>query len=467
MKALKEAVCLSLESAGLLKSDARLMCGVSGGCDSVALLHALCALRREVPFTLFACHVQHGLRGDQSDADEQFVRSLCHELNVPLQVENAGLDGSMHDPGMETLARNRRRAIFLRQMESLQLDALLTAHHRDDQTETVLMHLLRGSGMEGLCGMKPLTPFGPGVILRPFLTLSKQQLQAAVSVYREDASNFEPVTPRNILRLAILPELERLYTGAAEHIANTAQTLASDEACLAAQADELYRSFLYDTPPLFALNADSLRHSPEALVRRVLRRWWQEGLKLAGLSPDEQSLSRGDTLALMNLLGRPAGTRINLPCGLAAEKGGTLLYLMYQSGEPLAAAADFCISLEEAPIHLTHLSIHQEPASGVFPQNAEEIILTPELLSLHPVLRPIRPDDRIHPFGAPGSKPLRRFLTDRKIDPPLRQALTVLASGSDIWWIPSLCASERLRLSIIPNGSVRLKGAHSFLLHRS
>ena len=144
-----------------------------------------------------------------------------------------------------------------------------------------------------------------------------------------------------------------------------------------------------------------------------------------------------------------------------------MLYLMHQSGKPLAAMADFCIFPGETPIELPHLSIHQEPASGPLPQSTEEIILTPELLALRPVLRPIRPDDYVHPFGAPGSKPLRRFLTDRKIDPPLRQALIVLASGSDVWWIPSLCASERLRLNIIPDGSVRLKGAHSFLLHRS
>jgi len=467
MKALTEAVRLSLENAGLFKPDARLLCGVSGGCDSVALLHALCALRRDVPFSLFACHVQHGLRGERSDADEQFVRRLCRELDVPLQVENAGLNGTMHDPGMETLARERRRSIFHQQMEQLQLDALLTAHHRDDQTETVLMHLLRGSGMEGLCGMKPLAPFGRGVLLRPFLTLSKKQLQAAVPEYREDDSNFEPVTPRNILRLSILPQLERLYPGAAEHIAHTAQTLAADEDHLSSQAEALYRSCLYAIPPLFALNADALRRSSDALVRRALRRWWQDGVKLAELVPGEQSLSRSDTLALMHLLDQPAGSRINLPCGLAAEAGHSLLYLMHQSGEPLAAAADFCIPLVETRIDLPHLAIHQQPASGAPPHSAEEIILTPELLLLHPVLRPIRPDDRIHPFGAPGSKPLRRFLTDRKIDPPLRQALTVLASDSDIWWIPSLCASERLRLSIIPDGSVRLKGAHPFLLHRS
>lgn len=463
MKALLEALRRSLETAGLCRPDARLLCGVSGGCDSVALLHALCELQKEIPFSLFACHVQHNLRGEQSVQDEQFVRCLCRELGVPLQVENAGLNGSMHDPGIETLARDRRRAIFLAQMETLRLDALLTAHHRDDQTETVLMHLLRGSGMEGLCGMKPLSPFGHGVLLRPFLQLSKKQLQAAVSDYREDGSNFEPVTPRNVLRLAILPQLERLYPGASEHIASTAQTLTADEACLASQAEALYHICLYNDPPLFALNLSRLRHSPEALVRRVLRRWWLDGLSLTGIAPDEHALSRSDTLALLALMNQPAGSRINLPSGLAAEAGTAYVYLLRQTGEPLVPAGDFCIPLSDVPSELPHLSIHQQPASGTLPKSAEEIILKPELLVLRPVLRPIRPDDRIHPFGAPGSKPLRRFLTDRKIDPPLRRALTVLACGSDVWWIPSLCTAEILRMTSVPDQSVRIQASHSFL----
>ncbi|MBP3645843.1 MAG: tRNA lysidine(34) synthetase TilS [Clostridia bacterium] len=465
MKALIDALRHSLKEAGLLRPDARLLCGVSGGCDSVALLHALCALQKEIPFSVFVCHVQHDLRGESSRQDEQFVRRLCSKLGVALQVENAGLNGSMHTPGMETLARERRRMIFLSQMERLSADALLTAHHRDDQAETVLMHLLRGSGMEGLCGMKPLSAFGRGVLLRPFLSLSKEQLASAVSDYCEDGSNFEPVTPRNILRLNILPELERLYPGASEHIANTAQTLAADEACLSAQAEAIYQSALYSIPPLFALKKEPLVHSPEALVRRVLRRWWQDGSKLAGLSPDEHSLSRSDTLQLFSLIDQPAGTCCNLPSNLAAQAGTVFLYLMHQSGEPLASSEAFCFPPVQAPVNLSHLSIHQESASGELPHSTKEIILTPELLALEPVFRPIRPDDRIHPFGAPGSKPLRRFLIDRKIDLPLRSALTVLACGSDVWWIPSLCTAELLRLNTIPDGSVRLRGAHSFLPH--
>ena len=457
MKMLMDAVRRSLESAGLLKTQARLMCGVSGGSDSVALVHALCEVRNDIPFTLFACHIQHGLRGENSAKDEQFVRTLCQQLDVPLIVEHAGLSGSMHDPGMETKARERRREIFLLQMEQLRLDALLVAHHRDDQAETVLMHLLRGSGMAGLCGMKPASSFGSGLLLRPFLDLPKEALKHAVSSFREDESNFEPLTPRNHLRLKILPQLEALYPGAAAHIAQAAQTISADEAFLTSETERLYQSALYAVPPLFLLNRKLLLAAPEALARRVLRRWWQEGRSLAGISGAELSLSYSETEALFSLIGANPGASCNLPGGLAANAGQACLFLLRQNGEPLVYA----------PSIAAHLQLEQEPAFGSLPQTPEEIILPPELLALNPVFRPIQPNDRIHPFGAPGSKPLRRFLTDRKIDLPLRSALTVLACGNDVWWIPSLCVSERLRLAEIPDGSVRFHGVHSFLSHRS
>ena len=144
-------------------------------------------------------------------------------------MENAGLTGGMEAPGMEALARERRRAIFARQMDALKLDAVLVAHHRDDQAETVLMRLLRGAGTDGLCGMRACVPFGRGVMLRPFLGLGKQTLVQALAQeglpHREDESNQSPVTPRNALRLEVLPAMERLFPGAAGHIAEAAEAL--------------------------------------------------------------------------------------------------------------------------------------------------------------------------------------------------------------------------------------------------
>lgn len=197
----------TLQKCGLLNRAAKMVCAVSGGADSVALLRALCLLRYDVGFTLKAVHVQHGLRGEASLQDEAYVRKICEDWNVPLIVRKADLCGSMDTPGMETLAREARYRIFAQELAGA--DALLLAHHRDDQAETVLMHLLRGSGLEGLCGMKPATAFGGGLLVRPFLNVAKSVLMDWLHsqniTWRTDESNTRSCTLRNALRLNILP----------------------------------------------------------------------------------------------------------------------------------------------------------------------------------------------------------------------------------------------------------------------
>ena len=204
-----------LQRHQLLSADACLVAAVSGGSDSMALLAALHHLRQEAGFALHACHVQHGLRGDDSLEDERFVRGFCQSMGVPLTVHIADLGGDLRLPGMETRARECRYAFFADEMRRLSANALLLAHHQDDQTETLLMHLLRGAGTNGLAGMRPAAPFACGLLLRPFLSLSKADLLAALTrwniSYREDASNQETLTLRNALRLQVLPLLEQCF----------------------------------------------------------------------------------------------------------------------------------------------------------------------------------------------------------------------------------------------------------------
>ena len=443
-----EAVEQALQACGLKKG--RLLCAVSGGADSVALLRALVLLRDRDGFALEAAHVQHGLRGADSLADEEMVRHLCARWNVSLHVENAGLTGTMEDAGMETLARQRRREIFARLMSLRSMDALLTAHHRDDQAETMLMHLLRGAGMEGLCGMRLCAPFGGGVQVRPFLALGKTELVDWLAEqkipYRQDASNQQAVTPRNALRLQVMPKLEALFPGAARHVARTARSLSVDEEFLSAQANALYDRCLLRGPGVFALDKAVLRQAEPALVRRCLRRWWAEGLETCGGLPRERSLSYDDTLALCGLL-QGAGP-LNLPGGLRAAAGRDYLHLTAQTGEallPLPMENGVPVCKEQTQYRLPWGVFRAEAYQGPPPRQADWAVLSEAVLERHPALRLPRPGDVIHPLGAPGSKPLRRYLTDRQVDRPLRQALPVLAVGSRILWIPGLCMAEEMR----------------------
>lgn len=453
-EALLVALRASLTEAGLWRPTATLLAAVSGGADSVALLYALTLAQKEAKFSLEACHVQHGLRGEASLADQRFVEALCAQWNVPLRVMQAELDLTMDSPGVETLARERRRELFSQCMEACQADGLLLAHHRDDQAETVLMRLCRGAGLKGLCGVSPASPFGRGVMLRPFLNVSKRELEAVVLSlgcgFRLDESNSQACTPRNALRLNVLPRLESLFPGAAEHIAQAAESLRTDEACLEALSRQLYQQCLWAQPPVFALRLNPLRDAPLALRLRALRRLYREGLSLTELAPEERELSREDSLALAALPEAPPQTALNLPCGLTALRGHACLFLKRQSGAPLQPAqpaAPLGLNPKAGRYTLSGLTVAIAPpgdASPPPPTNAAQAFIDPKRLNAC-VLRTPKPDDRFHPLGAPGSKPLRRYLTDRKLDAPFREILPVLAQGREVLWIPGLATSEALR----------------------
>lgn len=464
-KELLEAVRGLLAREGLLNAEARLLVGVSGGADSVALFTLLCEIRDEIGYQLYAVHVQHGLRAESSLADERYVRALCERLQTPLAVGRAQLRGGMEDAGAETRARDERRRIFAEEMERVGADALLTAHHRDDQTETVLMHLLRGAGADGLAGMRPSMPFGRGRLLRPLLSAPHQalieMLEAQGIQWREDESNQEALTPRNALRLALLPRMEEWFPGAGKHIAEAAETLQTDRAALDALADALYRDALVALPPLVSLRKQPLLDAPEAVARRALRRWFLQCAALSGLHPQELSLSREDTLGLMALLSTPNGGVRNLPLNLRAEAGQRMLSMTHADGAPLNPAPTSTPMPIEAvgrEYALSGMRLIAEPCpkDGI-PTDAASAVLPPQWLSQNPVLRTSLPGDSIHPLGAPGAKPLRRWLTDLKLDPAIRPIWPVLAVGSKVLWMPLLGTAEGLRASNVPHGSLRLR----------
>ncbi len=464
-----ESIRSCLTQHGLFSPDTRLVAAISGGSDSMALLYGLHLLQREAGFTLSVCHVQHGLRGEASLADEQLVQDTCRQLGTPCTVYTAQLGGDLHQPGMETRARDQRRKFYAKEMAAQQAQALLLAHHLDDQAETLLLHLLRGTGGNGLCGMQESSPFADGIMLRPFLALSKQQLLEALAAWdvphREDASNQEALTLRNTLRLAILPQLEGLWPGCTQRMAQTARLLRRDEEALQQQAESLYEETkLCNSGGLHALSLHALQRAPKAVSIRTLRLWYTAGVKRAGFTPQEQSLSAEDSEALLTLAlaKETTAAALNLPFDLQASTSGSFLHLQRQNGKPLFACPPQAICLEtlckmamEAPYTLPlpgwEISLGCQPlelhAALAMPETKPSSAMTvylPLPLTDGCLLRTPRPGDIIRPMGAPGHKPLRRYLTDRKIAPPFRPLLPVLAKDNTILWIPGLCTAQAL-----------------------
>ena len=386
--------------------------GLSGGADSVALL----LLLLERGGAIGAVHVNHGLRGEDSDGDEAFVRSLCAEKGVPLWVYRA-TPPEGEKPG-EDWARQVRYGFFRQAMAASGAEALALAHHLDDQAETLLMRLMRGTGLTGLTGMAADTDMDGMRIVRPLLTVSGRDLRAMLTErgqpWREDATNGDPRYLRNALRLGMLPLLEERAPGTARHIAETATLLREDEEALRWMTD----GFLKEHGDRLYLPVKALNDLPEGLQKRVLRAWWVR----QGMPP----LERRQTDALTRLLTAPTGARCNLPHDWHAMKGWTHLHLL--PPEPPD---------EPAPVSATDgatmngITLTVGPSDGTVGDGRTAQRIPADWLS-GLSLRTWRQGDWIAPFGMTGRKSMQDYFTDRHVDAPFRRMIPLICRGDEV-----------------------------------
>ena len=247
----------------------RIGVAVSGGADSVALLHILHTLAPELGLQLVVLHVNHGLRGMESDEDEQFVRSLSDQLGLLLITERIPPPAGNLEQG----AREARRSFFRRSMAAHSLERIALGHTRSDQAETVLFRLIRGSGLAGLAGMRLVTDDG---LIRPLLTTSRAEIRqwAASSglKWREDSSNQETRFSRNWLRHEILPALaERLNPNVETTLADTASLAAAEEAYWRERITLLFQRICRRTQLGLILDVPTLSAEHIAVQRRLVR----------------------------------------------------------------------------------------------------------------------------------------------------------------------------------------------------
>ena len=420
----------------------RLLVGLSGGADSVALL----LLLLESGAKVHAAHVNHGLRGVASDADEAFVHDLCAKYHVPLLTYRAN---PPENPG-EDWARRARYGFFRQAMADCGADALVLAHHRDDQAETLMLHLLRGAGLTGLTGMAADKTVDGMRILRPLLACSRAELRAYLiqkgQPWREDASNADARYLRNALRGEVLPLLEQLAPGAAARIAHACSLLAEDEAVLAS----LTEAFLAAHPGS-ALPLEELRSQLPGMQRRILRMWW----RTIAQPQEERSLSAEQTNGLHALLEASASTRCNLPGGWHGQVGWTHIHLI----PPNAASA----IPETAAMANPLLNVEEyagDPGDG---QRAQAI---PRAWLRECTVRSRRQGDFIRPFGAAGRQSLQDYLVNRRVDAPFRDHVPLLCQGSEVLLVGGVGAGNIPHTNEM-NDPVLLRWTQAFPWQRS
>lgn len=396
----------------------RYLIGLSGGADSVALLMTLLPDIRDGRIAAEAVHVNHGLRGTESDDDEKFCRELCEREGVPLTVYRADLQGKTD----EDSARKARYGFFREKYKAFKADGLILAHHADDQAETFLMRLTRGAGPEGLECMREDETVEDIRILRPMLRIRREEIRAALTEdgtgWREDSTNTDTAYLRNKVRQELIPALEAISESAVDKICRTAGMIAADNDVLDAAAEKLLRENAKGS----ILNAAAITAEPEAVRRRVLRKWWNaEGPVL-----EEHALSAAQTEALTALLDVTKG-KINLPGGVYAVRTGK--HLILRSSEKEEAPEPVVFSGKEivfGDYRITVGSSEGNPGDG---KRTQEV---PDGFFEGCEIRTRRPGDRIRPFGSTGSRKLQDYLTDRRIGEPFRDQIPLICRGNEV-----------------------------------
>lgn len=390
---------------------------VSGGPDSVALLRALIELGAE-PAVL---HVDHGLRGDESREDAEFVRALCERLGVRCEVRRLQL---AEGPNLQERAREERYRLAEEVAGGLGLGTIAVGHTADDVAETVLMNLARGAGLRGLSGIPPVR----GRLVRPLIERTRREvlgyLESIGQPYRTDPTNLTGKYARNRIRLELLPVLEELHPGAARNLARAAALAREDLEALEGLADKV----LQRRGGEVVLPSKELSALPSALRRYAVRRAYSV------LLPDAPPLGRALVEAVLDLASGSEGTRtLDLPGGVVASARAGEELALYPAEEPAGGEKE--LGVGETVFGGWRISVREVSRYDAHDASRAEVAYLDHSKGPYRV-RLAREGDIIRPLGLGGTKKVLRAMMDRKVPGDLRRRTpVVVGGGGEVAWI--------------------------------
>lgn len=418
----------------MLEKEDRIIVGVSGGADSVCLLLMLLELQKEIGFDLVAVHVNHGLRGDTALRDERYVEKLCREYGVPLEIyhEDVELFAKMRKQSLEEAGRNVRREAFQKTLQAYQGTKIALAHHKNDNAETILMNLSRGSGIRGLTGIRPVSK---GMI-RPLLCLSRKEIEDFLKQrgigYCTDETNTSPEYTRNRIRCHILPLLEEeVNEKAVSHMAETAEQIYRICEYMEMQTKEYYRNAVEEKEEGLFIRSEAYDRIPDVFHGELFRE------SIRRLSGKEQDIHRTHIRNLEELMGKQTGRHIDLPYGITATRCYEGVRMGKQSGEK-----------EEKTWKELQLDVGRELQIGeqkifaeIWGREApwEEKVYTKyfdyDIMNRTVTIRTRRPGDYITIDDTGRTQKLKSYFINEKIPREKRDRILLLAEGSHVLWV--------------------------------
>lgn len=423
-------VKLYIEKHSLLDKSKLYIVALSGGADSVCLL----SIMRELGYKVEAAHCNFKLRGEESDRDETFCRKLCEQWNVPFHFTHFDTQDYADSLkiSIEMAARNLRYVYFRQLKAALGADAIVVAHHRDDNVETLLLNLLRGTGIKGLTGMQPRN----NDIVRPLLCVSRHEVELYLKsnniVYVTDSSNLIDDVKRNKIRLNVIPLLKEITPAAPENIARTIENLAEAAKMLEAAETKSLEECVRECEGITSVDIDKLnmQSSPEHVLHVLLKKY--------GFS-SQQSIDIYENLKAQ--VGKKwysgeytlVKERDHLLIGKSLEQKDNVRMVIPEDGNYRCTET-------------ANIKVERKPKDDDFIVSREKwcATLDAEKVKFPLTVRNIKEGDRFRPYGMKGTKLISDYLTDKRVNyfKKKNMLVTLDATGKIIWLIGERTSQE-------------------------
>lgn len=419
----------TIQKYHMLPQGAQIVVGLSGGADSVALCHILHVLAKQYAWQLSAVHIHHGLRGKEADEDAAFVQSFAASYGIPCQIRHLSVRkiAEQWGKGLEETGRMLRYEIFAELAG--ESGKIAVAHHANDQAETLLMRLCRGTGLQGMQGMLPVR----NQVVRPLLFCSRAEIEAYCKsvglAYRVDSTNQDTVYARNHMRHMVLPLLEDMYAGSTQHLAEAASRFAEENAYMQQQAEIAFAQVCIQSSPL-TLSCIELIALHPAIRRRVFR------LAVQQVQGDLHNLYQSHIQAMEELLAKQSGKEVQITGGLWVKRiQDTLVLEKEVKTQPLLYA--YPLILDEtiwAEAAGCWVRLWTTDAKNVdFTQDDCTKAFDYDKITQALYCRNRRAGDSITlPYG---TKKIKKLWIDEKRPVNQRASIPLIACGTEIVWI--------------------------------
>ena len=442
-----EKVRETVNAHNMLQSGDRVLCALSGGIDSICLLDVLCTLKETYSLEIFAAHLNHSLRGEDSDRDEQFVRALCAERGISLFTQKVNIAGiaKAQKISVELAAREERYRFFEKLASENTLHKIAVAHHANDHAETVLFHMIRGCGLKGLGGILPVR----GNIIRPLLFLSRGEIEEHLKqrglAFVFDLSNNDILYTRNKIRHEILPVVNNINPNYAESFLQLSQIALDAQAFLEDCAQKEYSSCVCENSDSLRVNKELFLSLPNALRYPLLslcfRRLGEQELPLKLFQEILylfQSAHVSKRKNCFNLEIISSYTCVVLKKKLAEIPSFFQKELLMPEGLLFSKRGRYRISYRIEPFCEKNMQNIQKKFNIAY--------LDYDKMSFSLFVRERKSGDSYRPVAFSGTKLLKKMMIDRKIEKNLRDEIPVFVSGDTIAWVYSFPVSEHFKV---------------------